>query len=148
MKCWLAVLSVALAAGAGAAGAGAAEDRNARIARLQDAVLAPCCYTEPVSKHQSEIALKMRLEIARWVSEGRTDREILDAYIGNYGSKVLVDPRTKPGAWTPWVPWLTAILAVSFGFWLVRRWRPAPAVGGAPLSAPELAALPDFDEDE
>jgi hypothetical protein len=28
---------------------------------LEHAVLAPCCYTEPVAIHQSEIAVKMRL---------------------------------------------------------------------------------------
>ena len=98
----LAVFYVALVVGmATAAHAESQKEQEARIARLQDAVLAPCCYTEPVSRHQSEIALKMRIEIAKWVSAGKTDREILGAYIDLYGSKVLVDPRSKPGAWTP-----------------------------------------------
>ena len=59
-----AVLSIALAISAGALALSAngqpAEAPNARIERLEGAVLAPCCYTEPVSIHQSEIALKMR----------------------------------------------------------------------------------------
>jgi len=49
-----------------------AEKQQARVERLEHAVLAPCCYTEPVAIHQSEIAVKMRLEIAKWVAaEGR-----------------------------------------------------------------------------
>ena len=123
--------------------AAAADGQKARIERLQDAVLAPCCYTEPVSKHQSEIAVKMRLEIAKWVTEGRTDQQILGTYVQLYGAKVLVDPRTRPGWWTPWIPWMTVILSTGFGFWLLSRWRVKPNLAGS-----ELAALPEFEEDE
>ena len=142
----LVVLHVALAVGMGsAAHAESQKEQDARIARLQDAVLAPCCYTEPVSRHQSEIALKMRIEIAKWVTAGKTDREILGAYIDLYGSKVLVDPRSKPGAWTPWVPWLTLILAMAFGCWLLRHWRAAPVPAGMSPGASEPGDLPDFE---
>ena len=105
------------------------DEQKVRVQRIEDAVLAPCCYTEPVSRHQSEVAVKMRIEIAKWVAAGKTDREILDTYARQYGSRVLVDPRTIPGWWTPWVPWLALIFAVVFGFWLLRRWRvnPLPA---------------------
>jgi cytochrome c-type biogenesis protein CcmH/NrfF len=125
--------------------AAALENQKSRIERLENAVLAPCCYTEPVSRHQSEIALKMRIEIARWVTDGRTDQQILGTYVQLYGSKVLVDPRTAPAWWTPWIPWLTVISATSFGFWLLRRWRPKPLIQPADHA---YAALPDFDEDE
>ena len=50
-----------------------AEQRQARVDHLEHAVLAPCCYTEPVAIHQSEIAVKMRLEIVKWVAMGRPD---------------------------------------------------------------------------
>jgi len=42
------------------------------------------------------IAIQMRIEIAKWVEQGRTDEEILDAYAKRYGAKVLVDPNTIP----------------------------------------------------
>ena len=147
-----AVLPIALAISAGAlappANREAQDDQSARIARLEDAVLAPCCYTEPVSKHQSEIALKMRIEIAKWVVAGRTDREILGTYVNLYGAKVLVDPRTKPEWWTPWIPWLTVILAMALGFWMLREWRTKPVAAVAQATGPELSVLPDFEEDE
>ena len=125
-----------------------AETPNTRIERLEGAVLAPCCYTEPVSIHQSEIALKMRLEIVKWVGEGRSDREILGAYVNLYGAKVLVDPRTRPAWWVPWIPWLTMILAMGFASWLLRRWQAKPAVVATPANGSQLAELPDLDEDE
>ena len=111
-------------------------------------MLAPCYYTEPASRHQSEVAIKMRIEIAKWVEEGKTDQEILDTYLQQYGSRVPVDPRSIAGWWTPWVPRLAAIFAIGLGFWLVRHWR-AKALPAALLSpGPEAAELPDFDDEE
>jgi cytochrome c-type biogenesis protein CcmH/NrfF len=125
-----------------------ADEQKARIARLGDAVLAPCCYTEAVSRHQSEIALKMRLEIASWVAAGRTDQEILGDYVQQYGAKVLVDPRTLPRGWAPFLPWLVLILGVFLVLWLLKRWRGRPVPDGIPSTAPAFAVLPDFDEDQ
>jgi cytochrome c-type biogenesis protein CcmH/NrfF len=124
------------------------DEQKVRIERLENAVLAPCCYTEPVSRHQSDVAVKMRIEITKWVAAGKTDPEILDTYVRQYGSKVLVDPRTIPGWWVPWVPWLGLIFAVAFGFWVLRRWRmnqPPPAL---PATGPDVRALPELDDEE
>jgi len=117
-----------------------------RVNRLEHAVLAPCCYTESVAIHQSEIAVKMRLEIARWVATGKSDQAILDTYVGLYGSKVLVDPRTVPRGWTPFVPWLVLILGAFLVVWLLKRWRVTPRTATA-LSTAEAVNVPDFDED-
>ena len=123
-----------------------AEQPQARVDRLEHAVLAPCCYTESVAIHQSEIALKMRLEIAKWVAAGKPDQEILDTYAGLYGSKVLVDPRTMPRGWTPFFPWLVLILGVFLMAWLVKHWSAAPRTATV-LSTTELQNLPDFDDE-
>jgi cytochrome c-type biogenesis protein CcmH/NrfF len=124
------------------------DQQKVRARRIEDAVLAPCCYAEPASRHQSEIAVKMRVEIAKWVAAGKTDAEIMDAYVQQYGSKVLVDPRTIPGWWTPWVPWLAVIFGVVFALWLLRRWRSHPAPAESPLPSLDVRALPDFDDEE
>ncbi len=144
--CWFLILN-SVAAVAMLANATPTDDQQARIERLQGAVLAPCCYTEPVSRHQSEIALKMRMEIARWVAAGRTDREILDTYVGLYGSKVLVDPRTVPRGWTPFFPWLVLFFGVFLVVWLLKRWRAKPGPNDA-SSHPAFAVLPDLDEED
>ena len=122
------------------------EQQQARVDRLEHAVLAPCCYTEPVAIHQSEIAVKMRLEIAKWVAAGKSDREILDTYAGLYGSKVLVDPRTVPRGWTPFFPCLVLILGMFLVGWLLKRWHAAPRIATA-LSATEVLNLPDVDDE-
>jgi cytochrome c-type biogenesis protein CcmH/NrfF len=123
-----------------------AEQPQARVDRLEHAVLAPCCYTESVAIHQSEIAVKMRLEIAKWVAMGKSDKEILDAYVGVYGSKVLVDPRTVPRGWMPFFPWLVLILGMFLVAWLLKRWRAAPRTATA-SSTTEVLNLPDVDDE-
>ena len=123
-----------------------AEQQQARVNRLEHAVLAPCCYTEPVAIHQSEIAVKMRLEIAKWVAAGRSDREIIDTYVGLYGSKVLVDPRTVPRGWIPFFPWLVLILGMFLVAWLLKRWHAAPRTETA-SSTTEFLNLPDVDDE-
>ena len=130
-----------------AATGGMSAEQESRIQRIEDAILAPCCYTEPVSRHQSEVAVKMRIQIAKWVAEGKGDQEILDAYVRRYGSKVLVDPRTKPGWWTPWVPWLGVVVAVVFGFWLLKRLRARALAAVSPAPVPDAAVVLDFDDE-
>ena len=123
-----------------------AEQPQARAARLEHAVLAPCCYTESVAMHQSEVALKMRMEIVKWVAAGKSDQEILDTYAGLYGSKVLVDPRTLPRGWTPFFPWVVLLVGVFLVAWLLKQWRMAPSAG-AVLSSTGVQNLPDFDDE-
>ena len=95
---------------AGSAGVGASSD-SARIRHLENSVLAPCCYQEPVARHQSEIAVKMRLEIAKWMGKGVNDPEILRRYVSRYGSEILVDPATVLKGWRYLVPWPMVIVA-------------------------------------
>ena len=66
--------------------------QSERIVHLEDSLLAPCCYTQPVSKHMSDIAFDMRREISEMVLDGKSDREILDHYKALYGLQILVDP--------------------------------------------------------
>jgi cytochrome c-type biogenesis protein CcmH/NrfF len=107
-----------------------AAEKKARVEKLEGSLLAPCCYTEPVSRHQSEVAMKMRVEIARWVDEGRSDGDIVAAYQQLYGAKVYAPPKPV-GLWVYLVPWLV-LLAGGYAAvqWLRHRLAP-PAPAGA-----------------
>ena len=67
--------------------------QQARIEALQGSLLAPCCYAEPVSRHQSEVALRMKVEIARSVAAGKSDEEIIAAYKQQFGDRVYQPPK-------------------------------------------------------
>jgi cytochrome c-type biogenesis protein CcmH/NrfF len=123
--------------------------QRARIERLEDAILAPCCYAEPISRHQSEIAIQMRLQIAQWVAQGRSDQDILHSYTKLYGAKVLVDPATAPREWMYLVPWIALALGGMLAAWLLKRWRNAPSISVPAADGPvaQIAEIPDLDED-
>jgi len=89
----------------------------------------------------------MRVEIAKWVAAGKTDQEILGVYVQQYGTKVLVDPRTRPAWWTPCIPWLTLVLGALLVLWLLKRWRSAPPPPASP-SGSEHPALPDIEYED
>ncbi|MCL5746128.1 MAG: cytochrome c-type biogenesis protein CcmH [Acidobacteria bacterium] len=103
-------------------------DRQQRILKLENSLLAPCCWAEPVSRHRSDIALQMRAEIANFVSEGRSDREILDFYKQKYTSRILVEPEGEKWWWMHIVPIIVLALGVVGVVLLLRKWlRPQPA---------------------
>jgi cytochrome c-type biogenesis protein CcmH len=144
-KIWIGVLAVLPILAYG----GVPQERHARIQHLEKAVLAPCCYTETVAQHQSEIAVMMRVEIAKWVAQGRTDEEILDTYAKRYGAKVLVDPNTIPKGWTLVVPWAVACLGGFGAAWMLWRWRAARLATPAPsdTSGVVLPDVPELDDE-
>lgn len=120
------ILGIVLAVGL--AEAALSPEQQKRSDDLQAKLLAPCCYREPVGIHQSEIAVKMRVEIARMVGEGKTDSEIIQAYVQRYGKDVLSDFAPAPG-WAPWIPWGLGLLGgIGLLYWLPRLVRrPAQA---------------------
>ena len=66
-----------------------------RIRKIQDSLLSPCCYGGQVSTHMSDIAAQMRQEITQMVLDGRSDREIRDFYVRQYGQQVLAEPEGR-----------------------------------------------------
>jgi cytochrome c-type biogenesis protein CcmH/NrfF len=89
----------------------------------------------------------MRIEIAKWVAAGKTGQEILDAYVRQYGNRVLVDPRTIPAWWTAWIPWFALALGATLAIWILNRWRsnsPSPAQP----SNFDGGALPDIEDED
>lgn len=97
--------------------------QQTRIRRLQDALLAPCCYSEPVSRHQSDVARKMRSEIADRVAQGSTDQQILDTYKQLYGPRVLIEPEGALRWWVYTVPSLATLMGLALTVGVLRKWR-------------------------
>jgi cytochrome c-type biogenesis protein CcmH/NrfF len=126
-------------------GADPTADQRERIERIENSLLAPCCYAEAVSRHNSEVAIKMRLEIATWVKEGKSDREILNTYKKLYGLRVLREPEGSTWWWSNLVPWFVLAMSAFLTVRIVRKWRrphpPTPAI-----AAEKTMSIPDFDD--
>ncbi len=119
------VVLMILAVSAVAAAWGQTNKDRARA--LQEKLIAPCCWSESVAMHRSEIAAEMRAEIARMVQEGRSDREILDFYKARYGTRILMEPEGQLRLWAYTIPVLAVIIGLALVVWIIRRMvRPQP----------------------
>lgn len=99
-----------------------------RIEKLENSLLAPCCWAEPIARHRSDVALEMRAEVVKFVSEGRSDREILDYYKQKYTSRILVEPEGEKWWWMHVVPLIILALGAAAVVMLLRKWlKPQPA---------------------
>ena len=122
--------------------AGSTIEQRTRIRTLEETFLAPCCWAEPIARHRSEVALQMRAEIAHWVAEGKSDRQIKDTYKQRYGARVLVEPEGSSWWWMHVVPWVVLLLGLTFTVQWVRR---LSARTSHPQAADAAGILPDLE---
>lgn len=116
-----------------------AEDQSAAdlVREIEDNLIAPCCWSQPVSQHYSEVSEQIRTEVRAMVAEGRTKDEIYDHYVAQYGERILAAPRPEGFNILAYVlPWA----ALVFGAWLlivlIKRLR-SPAPSPAPAEVPD-----------
>jgi cytochrome c-type biogenesis protein CcmH len=86
----LLALAIAPLSTAGQPPAGEALEREARA--IDDILIAPCCFTQQVSVHQSAAADEVRRDVRTRLAAGQRRQQILDAYVAQYGKRILVEP--------------------------------------------------------
>jgi cytochrome c-type biogenesis protein CcmH len=57
--------------------------------QIERMLIAPCCWTQPVSDHYSAEADQIRAGIRAMLAAGKTRQQILDAYVAQYGERIL-----------------------------------------------------------
>jgi cytochrome c-type biogenesis protein CcmH len=95
--------------------------QSERIKKLENSLLAPCCYGEPVSRHMSEISFQMRHEIEDKVMAGESDRDILDHYKRLYGEQVLMEPEGTKRIVLYSMPIMISLLGLAIVFLFLRH---------------------------
>lgn len=95
---------------------------------IEDNLIAPCCWSQPVSQHYSEVADQIRKEVRAMVDAGKSRDEILDYYVAKYGERILATPRAKGfNALAYILPWTALALGAGLLIVLLRKLRtPAP----------------------
>ena len=95
-------------------------ERDARA--LETRLIAPCCFSQQVSLHQSEAAAEVRRDIRRRLSAGESREQILGAYVAQYGRRILVEPPAEGFDAILYVlPPLGLLLTAALTIVLVRR---------------------------
>ena len=122
----VAVLALTLLAPAAAA------EQRASLAEIEKEVMCPVCGTL-LQLAESPQAQREKAFVKRLIAEGRTEAQIKDALVAEYGDEVLALPPDSGFSLSayvvPIVAFLIAAVALALGVW---RWRRAggPRDGG------------------
>jgi cytochrome c-type biogenesis protein CcmH len=116
----------------------AVAEQRASLTELEKQVMCPVCGTL-LQLAESPQAQRERVFIERQIDEGKTEAEIKDALVAEYGDEVLALPPDSGFSLSayvvPIVAFLIAALALALGVW---RWRRAGGPrdgGGTPRAA-------------
>ncbi len=118
---------------------------------LEGKIISPCCWTQTIDIHDSEIARQLRHEVRARLKGGESQDAILQSMVARYGTRILAVPPGNPLKTT------AVILAVVFGVAgagagsMLMRWRrqSRAAGGGDPEAGPaERDELDDRIDDE
>lgn len=93
------------------------------IQRLEQRLMAPCCYSQTIADHMSEIAYQMRDEVTARVIAGQSDEEIISYYRRQYGDKILVVPDGASGVVAFAIPPIALLGALLLLTLLLKRWH-------------------------
>ncbi len=91
----LAVLLLVAPLAAAQPAADPAQEREAR--QIESMVIAPCCFSQQVSVHQSPAADQMKKEIRLMLAAGQTRQQILEAFVAQHGEQILAEPPARKG---------------------------------------------------
>jgi cytochrome c-type biogenesis protein CcmH len=95
--------------------------QESEIRMVEERLLAPCCYTQSIAEHGSNIARQMRTEVTRMVAEGRTEEEIVSHYRTLYGDRILIVPDGMTGKILFSLPVLISWFAFAILLVVVRK---------------------------
>jgi cytochrome c-type biogenesis protein CcmH len=121
-----------------------AQEREAR--QLEAMVIAPCCWSQQVSVHQSPAADGMKKDIRKRLAAGQTQQQILDAFVTQYGEQILAEPPARGFKRTLYVlPVILFVLSAGVLAVLVKRMARKPAPAGAQPAGPSAVAGDTYD---
>jgi cytochrome c-type biogenesis protein CcmH len=112
--------------------------------RLETLIIAPCCWRQPVSDHQSPAATEVKSEIRQMLAEGKTEEEILAHYVEIHGAKILSIPPQEGFNRTAFLmPALFTVLGLVVVGLVLRKWHSSQAKAQTASETPTEVPLDD-----
>lgn len=92
--------------------------------QLEGKLIAPCCFSQTVADHYSDVAAHMKQQIRQLLTQGQTGDQILDAYVQVYGERILAEPRASGFNLIAYLtPPLALVAGISGMFFMLTQWR-------------------------
>ncbi len=110
----------------------AAVEEKARA--IENELIVPCCWTMPVSQHQSPAAEEIKQEVRAMLAQGKTEPQIYEFYEAKYGERIFARPRARGFNLLAYV--LPAVFVVFASIVLVFVLKKLRLPGESPAAAP------------
>jgi cytochrome c-type biogenesis protein CcmH/NrfF len=110
--------------------------QSASVKRLENGLIAPCCYTQSIAVHMSGEAEQMRHDVTEMVAGGMSEQQVYDHYKAIYGEQILMVPDGLAGRVvfsTPLAVFVAALVGLSLLLRKFVRARP-PAIRFRPAA--------------
>jgi cytochrome c-type biogenesis protein CcmH len=132
------VLSIAVLLLALTAQPAAQASTEATARRLEAELIAPCCWSQQVSVHQSPAADEIRKDLRVRLARGETEERILNDYVVQFGEQILAEPPARGfNTFLYVLPPVFLVAGAALVVLLVRRFSRQGAT--APEEAPAAA---------
>ncbi len=103
---------------------------------IEALLIAPCCWSQQVSLHQSPAADEVKQAVRQLLAEGQTRQQILDSYVAQYGDRILAEPPARGFNWLLYVaPWVFLAGSIALMVFVIRKLR-VPSAAAASRAAP------------
>jgi len=100
--------------------------------RIAGSLIAPCCWRETVKVHRSPESMAVRESIEAQVREGKSDQEIIQGFVGQYGERILREPTGQKAVWLNVVPLVAGGAGFAALAWFIRRHTVRVKTAGGP----------------
>ena len=112
---------------------------------LQGRLMAPCCWTQTLDVHESEISTQLRAEIHNRLARGESAAAIEDDFAARFGEQIRAVPKGRdPLRRVPLLVGGAMLLSAVGLFWVLRRWARRGDEGATDVE-PAAAARDEYD---
>ena len=95
------------------------DENNNRNYDLYSKIMCPVCDGQTIGESQASIANDMKNIVDAYISDGKTDDEILKYFEDRYGTEILSAP---PNSGTNTIVWVTPFILISLSFIIFSVW--------------------------
>ncbi len=104
------------------------DENNNRNYDLYSKIMCPVCDGQTIGESQASIANDMKNIVDVYISDGKTDDEILKYFEDRYGTEILSAP---PNSGTNTIVWATPLVLISLSFIIFSVWLKKSAKGNS-----------------
>jgi len=105
-------------------GSAAATELDQKALKIEQQLMAPCCWSQTVNNHESGIAKEMKTQIRQMLVAGKSSDEILTHFIALHGKRILAKPPVAGFDILAYVlPVFFLLLGSVITVWILKQWH-------------------------